>query len=213
MTPERVHKGGKFLPALCNLLGTLILLATILSCLPIVVPQFRDYQVFHVVSGSMAPEIPIGSLVYVQPTAPEEIQPGDIIAFRSGESVITHRVVKNYLVEGEFVTKGDANEVEDGNRVDYEELIGKIVRHYPYLGELLVVYSSNVGKAYIVLFAACGAMLNVLASRLRARRAERARLLGNAPAADPEEAARSAAKTELPSFESEKTQEKAPPRK
>lgn len=173
MSPEKHHKGGKFLPALCNLLGTLILLATIASYLPIVVPQLKDYHVYHVVSGSMTPEIPIGSIVYVQPTAPETIQPGDIIAFQSGDSVITHRVVINHLVEGEFTTKGDANDAEDANRVDYEELIGKVVRHYPHLGELLVVYSTNVGKIYVVLFAACGAMLNILAIRLRARRKER----------------------------------------
>ncbi|MCH5191516.1 MAG: signal peptidase I [Oscillospiraceae bacterium] len=163
------HKGGKLLSALCNLLGTLILLAIIASCLLIVVPQFKDYHVYHVVSGSMTPEIPIGSIVYVQSTAPEDIQTDDIIAFRSGDSVITHRVVTNHLVEGEFTTKGDANEVEDANRVDYDELIGKVVRHYPYLGELLVVYSTKIGKIYIILFAACGAMLNILASRIRAR--------------------------------------------
>lgn len=169
MSPEKQHKGGKFIPALCNLLGILILLAIVASCLLIVVPQHSGYQVYHIISGSMTPEIPIGSIVYVEPTAPEDIQTDDIIAFQSGDSVITHRVVTNHLVEGEFTTKGDANPVEDEKRVNYQELIGKVVRHYPYMGELLVVYSSNVGKFYIVLFAACGAMLNVLASRLRAR--------------------------------------------
>ena len=173
MSPETHHKGGKLLPALCNLFGTLILLTVIASCLTIIIPQLNDYHVYHVISGSMTPEIPIGSIVYVQSTAPEDIQPGDVIAFQSGDSVITHRVVINHIVEGEFTTKGDANAVEDENRVDYEELIGKVVRHYPYLGELLVVYSTNIGKIYIILFAACGAMLNILASRLRARRKER----------------------------------------
>lgn len=172
MSPEKHHKGGKFLPALCNLLGTLILLAVIASCLLIIVPQFNEYQVYHVVSGSMTPEIPIGSIVYVKPAEPESIQPWDVIAFQSGDSVITHRVVTNHIVEGEFTTKGDANPIEDENRVKYDELIGKVERHYPYLGELLVVYSTNIGKIYIVLFAACGAMLNILASRLRARHRE-----------------------------------------
>lgn len=169
MSPEKNHKGGNFLPALCNLFGTLILLSIIASCLPIIIPQFNDYQVYHVVSGSMTPEIPIGSIVYVKPTEPESVQHNDIIAFQSGDSVITHRVVTNHIVEGEFTTKGDANPVEDEKRVNYNELIGKVERYYPYLGELLVVYSTNVGKFYIVLFAACGAMLNILASRLRAR--------------------------------------------
>lgn len=169
MSPAKRHKGGKILPALCNLLGTLILLAIIASCLMIVVPQSRGYDVYHVVSGSMAPEIPIGSIVYVQSIKPKDVQAGDVIVFQSGKSIITHRVIKNYLIEGEFSTKGDANPSEDETRVDYGNLLGIVTRHYPYLGELLVFYSTGVGKFYIVLFAACGAMLNVLASRLRAR--------------------------------------------
>lgn len=173
MSAEKHHKGGKILPALCNLLSALMLLTIIASCSLILVPKLRDYQVYHIVSPSMTPEIPVGSLVYVQPAVPEEIQPGQIIAFRSGEIVITHRVVYNHLVEGEFTTKGDANPSADEDRVDYDELIGVVTRHYPYLGELLMLYSSPVGKVYIVLFAACGAMLNILASRLRARHRER----------------------------------------
>lgn len=169
MSPEEQHKGGKFLPALCNLLGVLILLAIIASCLVIVVPQMRGYDVFHVVSGSMSPEIPVGSIVYVKEARPESIKAGDVIAFASGHSVVTHRVVTNHIVEGEYTTRGDANPIEDENRVKYDELIGKVERHYPHLGELLEVYSTTVGKVYVVLFAACGAMLNMLAGRLRAR--------------------------------------------
>lgn len=172
-SPEQNHKGGKFLPALCNLLGSLILLVIIVSCLVIVIPQFQGYRVFRVISGSMEPDIPVGSIVYVKPVEqPQEILPYDVIAFQSGNTVITHRVVINHVDERQFTTKGDANEVEDEDKVRYRALIGVVVRHYPYLGELLVVYSSNFGKFYAVLFAACGAMLNLLASRLRARRRE-----------------------------------------
>lgn len=170
MSPEQRHKGGKVLPALCNLLGILILLAIVVSGLVLVLPQWRGYDVYHVVSGSMAPEIPIGSIVYVHPIAPEDVQSGEIIAFWSADgTVITHRVVKNFIIEGEFSTKGDANPSEDEGRADYEALIGVVGRHYPFLGELLSFYSTIVGKIYIILFAACGAMLNILASRLRAR--------------------------------------------
>ena len=169
MSPEKRHKGGKLLPALCNLLGTLMLLAIIVGCSLVIVPQINGYSVFHVVSGSMAPEIPIGSLVYVKPIEPEVVQTGDIIAFQSGESVITHRVVTNHLIEREFTTKGDVNADDATERVDYRKLIGIVAYHYANLGELLMIFSTAIGKLYIVLFAACGAMLNVLASHLRAR--------------------------------------------
>lgn len=163
-------KGGGVVPALCNILGTLILAGAIAVCLPAVAPQALGYEVYCVVSGSMEPEIPVGSAVFVKDTAPEEVKEGDVIAFLGGDSVITHRVVANHKVEGEFTTKGDANEGEDMNRVSYSALKGRVERHVPVLGDILTVVASASGKAYLLCFAACGAMLNLLAGRLRARR-------------------------------------------
>ena len=162
-------KGGKVIPALCNVAGTLILLSVIATCLPVTAPQLVGYGVYNVVSGSMEPEIPIGSVIYVKPAEPEGIREGDVIAFQSGDSVIAHRVVRNQKVEGTFKTKGDANAGEDMNDVGYAALIGQVTAHYPLLGQMLVLYTSNIGKAYAVCFAACGAMLNILAGRLRER--------------------------------------------
>ena len=165
----RRAKGGKLIPALCNIAGTLILLSVIGTCLPVTIPQLMGYEVYNVVSGSMEPEIPIGSAIYVEPMEPEAVEEGDVIAFQSGDSVIAHRVVQNQKVEGFFKTKGDANAGEDMNDVDYAALIGRVAAHYPLLGQMLVLYTSNIGKAYAVCFAACGAMLNILAGRLRER--------------------------------------------
>lgn len=166
-------KGGNFVPALCNIAGTLILLSVIAFCLMTTLPHALGYEVYHVVSGSMEPEIPVGSVIYVEKAKPEEITKGDIIAFFSGESVITHRVVLNQIVEGKFTTKGDANAKEDMNDVGYDALIGKVSAHYPMIGGLMEVYSSSIGKAYVICFAACGAMLNILAGRIRERNRSR----------------------------------------
>ncbi len=169
-------KGGKIVPALCNLIGTLILLSVIVSCLPVTVPRFLGYEIYNVVSGSMEPKIPVGSVLYVAAAAPEEIQENEVIAFWSNDSVVAHRVVKNKVVEGSFVTRGDANAQEDMNEVPYEALIGRVTAHYPLLGQLMLLYTSSVGKAYVVCFAACGAMFNILAGRLRERRRRRQEL-------------------------------------
>lgn len=160
-------------PLLCNAAGILILLSVIGTCLPVTVPKLLGYEIYHVVSGSMEPEIPVGSVIYVEAEPPEFISEGDIIAFHSSDSVVVHRVVDNQLVEGKFTTKGDANEEADMNSVPYASLIGRVAAHYPVLGRMLVLYTSNVGKAYAVCFAACGAMFNILASRLRERNDQR----------------------------------------
>lgn len=163
-------RGGKLVPALCSLLGTLILLSVIAFYLPVAVAGIRGHEVYNVVSGSMEPEIPVGSVIYVEPVPPEEIAEGDVIAFRSGGSVIAHRVVKNRVGEGEFITKGDANSENDMNPVKYRELAGRVSYHYPVVGALLEICSGAVGKAYLICFAACGAMLNILAGRLKGKR-------------------------------------------
>lgn len=156
-----------YVPAFCSLIGTLMLLVVIAAALPLTVPNFMGYDVYNVVSGSMEPTIPIGSIIYVKDTDPVDIKSGDIIAFKSGDSVIMHRVKENKVVEGTFVTKGDANEAEDMNNVPYDDLIGIVVRHIPILGQLLILFGSTFGRICMVCFAACGALLNILGGRFR----------------------------------------------
>ena len=165
-------KGGGLVPALCSILGTLILVAAILTVLPVTVPRFMGYEIYNVLSGSMEPAIPVGSIVYVKETDPAEIAENDVIAFNSMGTVVTHRVTRNDVVEGEFVTKGDANEAEDLWTVDYDDLIGKVSFHAPVLGSLMEMYTTGIGKIYLLLVAGCGAMLNLLGGKLRERNAD-----------------------------------------
>ena len=78
-------KSRKLLPGLCSMLGTLLILAVIAAFLPLTVPRLLGYEVYEVISGSMEPEIPVGSVIYVKAAEPEMISGGDIIAF--GEEI------------------------------------------------------------------------------------------------------------------------------
>ena len=154
-----------YVPAFCSVIGTLMLLSVIIAAAPLTIPQYMGYEIYNVVSGSMEPEIPIGSVIYVKPTDPTDIEKGDIIAFQSGDSVVMHRVVVNKVVEGTFTTKGDANEGGDLNEVPYADLIGIVARHVPVLGQLLILFGSTFGRICMICFAACGALLNILSGR------------------------------------------------
>ena len=156
-----------YVPALCSVIGTLMLLVVIAATIPLTVPNFMGYEIFNVVSGSMEPTIPVGSIIYVKEIDPVEVESGDIIAFQSGDSVIMHRVTQNKVVEGTFTTKGDANNGEDMNDVSYDNLIGIVVKHIPILGQLLILFGSTFGRVCMVCFAACGAVLNILGGRFR----------------------------------------------
>ena len=95
------------------------------------------------------------------------------IAQKKAYKVVGDTFASDRKLDGEFVTKGDANELEDMNSVPYENLVGRVEHHFPIVGRLMVVYTGTVGKAYVICFAACGAMLNMLAGRLRDRNKEK----------------------------------------
>ena len=135
--------------AVCSSLGTVLLIMLVAACLPLTVPRVFGYQLYTVVSGSMEPAIPVGSLLYIQSAQPENMVPDDVIAFYGGRdstAVITHRVVENREFMGEFITKGDANEKEDMKPVSYDNFIGKVRLAIPAAGKAAQVFSDTPGK-------------------------------------------------------------------
>lgn len=159
--------------AICGALGTALLIALVLFCIPITVPRIFGYHIYSVVSGSMEPAIPVGSLVYIQEGAPEDMQEDDVIAFygaRDSNAIITHRVVENRVVMGEFITKGDANQTEDMNPVPYSNFIGKVVLSIPVMGGLAQMLTSMTGKLIAVFVIGIALILEVTASVLDRKR-------------------------------------------
>ena len=82
-------------------------------------PHVAGYRVLTVLSGSMAPAAPAGSLVVVRPVALSEVRAGDVISYHrpvGGRAVVTHRVVEIEDAGTDHptvVTKGDANRAVD----------------------------------------------------------------------------------------------------
>ena len=84
----------------------------------------------------MEPEYCVGDLVYVKKVDPTTIQPGDVITFLVNENLVigTHRVVRVDSQTQHFYTKGDANEIEDGSPVHFNNVIGVPKFSLPKLG-------------------------------------------------------------------------------
>lgn len=165
-TPDAKRRPHRAAAVVCRILGTVILLAVLAVCLPLSVPKLLGYQVYDVVSGSMDPAIPVHSVVLVQPAAPEELQPGEIVAYRSGSSVVIHRLVENHIVEGELVTKGDANAEPDPLKVEYAGVLGMVTAHIPFIGIYAGALNMLPGKLYAFGFIVAAAMLYLLAHEL-----------------------------------------------
>lgn len=150
-----------------SVISTVLLLALVLFCLPLTVPRFLGYQVYSVISGSMEPAIPTGSLVYIRETLPEELIEGEVIAFygaRDSASIITHRVVENRVLMGEFLTKGDANQTNDMTPVPYDNVIGRVERSIPAAGKVAEMFTSREGKILAGGLIAAAILLQLLAA-------------------------------------------------
>lgn len=102
-----------------------------------VVSIFGRY-VLNVVTGSMEPTIATGEYIIVAKTDPSSLQVNDIIAFYSDSDetkdlLITHRIVE-IKEDGSFVTKGDANNIEDEVTAKPDRVLGKYVRKARFFG-------------------------------------------------------------------------------
>ena len=94
-----------------------------------------------VVSGSMEPEISVHDLVVVH--RQDQYYPGDIITYRSGSSVVTHRIVE-HSAEG-FVTRGDSNNTNDLYPVAESDVVGEVVFVIPRLGLFIEYLRTPMG--------------------------------------------------------------------
>ena len=146
------------------LLGVVLALAILLAGVRLV-----GLTPYVVLSGSMEPTYPVGSLIYVKKTPAAEIQVGDAITFRlNGEGTIaTHRVIAISSDGTQFTTQGDANDAPDGAPVLAQDLVGKPLFVIPYLGYLSHFITNPPGRYLTVAVLAALAALLILPDWIR----------------------------------------------
>lgn len=135
----------------------LILVSVIGAKLKGKVPKVFGYSIINIVSGSMEDEIPKGSYILIKEVDAQKIKQGDVICFYSRNPSIygmpnTHRVVEDPIRTGdkiEFVTKGDANPVNDKETARSEDVIGVYVKR---LDGLTAFSDALSGNFMIIIF-------------------------------------------------------------
>jgi signal peptidase len=130
-------------------LSSFVLVTVVLVALAmIVVPLALGATPFTVLTGSMEPTMPAGTLVVTRPVDPADIELGDVVTYqlRSGQpEVVTHRVVGlGFGTDGarQLILRGDANNVED-DPVRAVQVRGVVVYRIPYLGYLNTYVGAN----------------------------------------------------------------------
>ena len=118
-----------------------------------VLPITGNYKVLTVLSGSMAPEIKMGSVVIVKPVQDYKIN--DIITFGPFSKIkpaTTHRIHDIKVVDGQpiYITKGDANNAPDTREIQKKDVLGKVLFDVPYVGFAVDVARKPFGFALII---------------------------------------------------------------
>lgn len=136
-----------------QLIGNFILTVVFVLCLAFLGLKAFGIQSNVVMSGSMEPTIPTGSVVFVDEKYDyDKLKINDIAVFQAGNNTsdgssmkVIHRIIEK-RDEG-FVTKGDNNDVSDGVTVTKQTFQGKEVFHIPYIGygiKLMNQYHLNI---------------------------------------------------------------------
>lgn len=81
------------------------------------------FDFYYIKTGSMEPELPVGTIVVVDADAQAKV--GDIYAYQSGKNVVIHRIMA--VDEEGYFFKGDANPSMDAAKVTEKQLVGKVV--------------------------------------------------------------------------------------
>ncbi len=148
-----------------NIVSTVLVAIVVVLALLLVGARLIGLDVLYVVSGSMEPEYPTGSLLYIKEIDPYSIEIGQTITFMLDEDTLaTHRVVEIVKDESDpsvirFRTKGDANQANDGSLVHYKNVVGTPVFSIPYLG-YVAAYIQNPPGTYVAI--SVGAILLLL---------------------------------------------------
>lgn len=116
-------------------------------------PCFFGIKTFVIVSGSMQPDLMIGDIVIVKKCDKNDINVGDIISYRSGQSVITHRIIEFIESDGQtgYITKGDNNNVKDNVVVKFEDIEGKYIGKISKLGNVVLFLKNKIVIISIIL--------------------------------------------------------------
>jgi signal peptidase len=118
------------------------------------IPKLIPYVIL---SGSMEPEIPVGSVVIVQPQ--HIYTPGDVITFKTNSlnnTFVTHRIISVdrkgvYFGDPVYKTRGDANKSADSEMVKPESIQGKAVLTIPFVGYAVNYIKTPKGFLFFVI--------------------------------------------------------------
>ena len=117
--------------------GSLILPGFLVVFLVYITSGYFYYHAIVIASGSMTPNILKGDVVVIEKIPnKQDIEIGQVIAYKREDIIVVHRLVKKIKVNGEvfYYTKGDANNDVDKYKITEDMVIGIVNIKIPYIG-------------------------------------------------------------------------------
>jgi signal peptidase I len=120
--------------------GALLLAVIGIAVVTVVIPRLNGWTPLTVLTSSMSPALPAGTLVVVQPVDASALAVGDVVTYqlRSDDpTLVTHRIVSITATSGgamAYVLKGDNNPDPDVDPVLPEQVQGRVTYAVPLLG-------------------------------------------------------------------------------
>ena len=117
----------------------------------------------HVVSASMEPTIMTDDIAIGKKVNPnDEITVGDTYIYDSSYGLkIIHRII-DQNEDGDYIFKGDNNEVADYDPVTREQIEIKYLFRIPYLGHIILLLKNPFFYAIIIaIFLACEILMYI----------------------------------------------------
>ena len=136
-----------------------------------------------IVKGTLHPETPptvlgVAPMVVLSGsmsgTAEDHIEVGDVVAFKDGNVVVTHRIVAVTADESgkkQFITKGDANNTEDAAVTPPEDVLGRVIAVIPGAGGAVRFLRTPLGMLCLVLVLPLAIRLPEMLGRRRVKEA------------------------------------------
>ena len=160
------NKISKFMYYVSNILYYFILIFLIIITIsisiqsiknPDKIPNIFGYKIFMVLDEKMDKNINYGDLVFTKNVKPENLNIGDLIAYRVNNIVIIHEIEsikkeekENKIVNVEMNVKIAENEVKGINTVKGEQVEGIINRKIPKIGSILFAIQKPINLAIII---------------------------------------------------------------
>ena len=152
----------KAVQAFSSIVTVLTFLCIVIAAI-FILPKAFGFTPYIVESGSMEPTIHTGAIAFIN-TKDLDVAAGDVITYRIGteekSKLVTHRIVRE---DGDaYITKGDANDIEDMAPVSQEQIVGTYAYSIPKVGFVMAKLGHkqlSVIAVWIILLNLCSLVM------------------------------------------------------